>query len=102
MDLGTRLKNIRKRKKMSQQDLANQVGLDRLTITKIETNRIKPSINTLERICSVLNVSLAQFFSGTEEGLSKDLIPFIEIVSEMNSKQKQQLLDIAKILNQEQ
>lgn len=101
MNIGARLRTLRTRKSMSQQALANLAGLDRLTITKMETNRLTPSLKSLEKICSGLNITLAQFFSGTEANISEDLIPLIEIVSEMDTKQMQQLLDIAKILKQD-
>lgn len=98
MDIGSRLKTLRKRKNMSQQALADLSGFDRLTITKIETNRFTPSLKSLEKICSALNITFAEFFTGSEAGINEDLIPLVEIASKMNSNQKQQLIEIAKVL----
>lgn len=52
------LKIIRATKGYSQKDLADKTGIDRTLISKIESGERNPTMNTLERISSRLNIPL--------------------------------------------
>ena len=67
--VGAQLKALRKAEKMSQTDLANQVGVTFQQIQKYErgTNRIGAS--RLWGFCEVLNVKPGRFFEGIEAHL---------------------------------
>jgi transcriptional regulator with XRE-family HTH domain/KaiC/GvpD/RAD55 family RecA-like ATPase len=62
IDIGGRVKKIRKRQTMSQKEMANRVGVTPSTISQIESGTIYPSIPALFKIAQVLNVSPAAFF----------------------------------------
>lgn len=55
---GQRLASIRKEKKMSQNDLAKRVGVARPSVTQWESGAKIPSMASLEKISSALDVSL--------------------------------------------
>ena len=63
------IRNIRMEKGMTQQELADLVGLDRTTITKIE-NGATPSIDTAKRIAAVLGFNWTLFYQD-EDDLTK-------------------------------
>lgn len=52
------LKYLREKKGLSQNKLAEKVGVNQTTIARWETEEIKPSIDNVEQIASALNVSL--------------------------------------------
>lgn len=54
----TNLKYLREKEKLSQNKLAEKVGVNQTTIARWETEEIKPSIDNVEQIANVLNVSL--------------------------------------------
>lgn len=56
MYIGDRIKHLRKEKGIRQQDLACK-GLTRTVLSKIETNKMLPSLLQLEYICEKLNVT---------------------------------------------
>lgn len=56
------LRNYRKQVRMSQQALADFAGVDRKTINRIENNRFSPNMDTLLRICYVLEVAPSDLF----------------------------------------
>ena len=56
------LKEERQKKKLTQQQLADMLGITRQTISHIECGRIKPSINNAKAIANVLGFEWAIFF----------------------------------------
>jgi len=55
--LGTRLKQLRKTRKMNQAQLAESAGVEVNTISRYETGGIAPSIEQLLKLAKALNVS---------------------------------------------
>ena len=56
--LGAAIKDLRQSKGMTLRELADQTGLSSGFISKIERNLSKPSIENLQKICYVLNVTV--------------------------------------------
>lgn len=56
--IGEQIREARLQKKLSQAELSKIVGCDRTHLTKIETGRINPTLETLERIAEALGVEL--------------------------------------------
>jgi transcriptional regulator with XRE-family HTH domain len=67
MELNERIKQIRKIKKDTQQNLADKIGLKQGTIAQFERGTAKPSERTIEDICRVYNVNKEWLISGTGE-----------------------------------
>jgi transcriptional regulator with XRE-family HTH domain len=67
MVIGTRLRSLREERKLSQGDIEERTGLLRCYISRVENGHTIPSIETLERIASALEIPLYQlFFEGDE------------------------------------
>ncbi|NMB84173.1 helix-turn-helix transcriptional regulator [Candidatus Roizmanbacteria bacterium] len=62
--LGEKVIDIRKRKQITQEQLAFSSDLDRTYIARIERGRANPSIKTLHKICKALRVKLSKLFRG--------------------------------------
>lgn len=63
MDVGERLRQLRKQYGFSQRELARQAGVTNGTISQIELGRASPSVGSLKRILDCMGVSLASFFT---------------------------------------
>ena len=63
MDVGARLKTIRKLKGLSQRELAKRAGVTNSTISMIEKNSVSPSISSLKKVLGGIPMSLVEFFS---------------------------------------
>jgi transcriptional regulator with XRE-family HTH domain len=63
VDIGERLKKIRKDYGYSQRELAKRVGVTNSTISLIEQNRVSPSVGSLKKVLDGIPMSLADFFS---------------------------------------
>lgn len=69
IDLGTRLKELRTRRGISQTELAKKVGVTPSNISQVENNLIYPSLPALIKIAEVLSLGINAFFkeaSGAE------------------------------------
>lgn len=58
----SRIKEARVKYGLSQEDLANKIGVSRQTINLIERGNHNPSIKTCQDICRELNLTLNEVF----------------------------------------
>lgn len=66
MDIGKRLKTVRRRHGLSQRELATKAGLTNGTISLIEKNKTSPSIASLKSLLDAIPMSMSEFFSTLE------------------------------------
>lgn len=65
IDLGTRLRELRTKRGLSQTELAKLVGVTSSTISQVESNSIYPSLPALLKMAEVLSVEVNSFFQDT-------------------------------------
>ena len=61
--VGKRVKELRNKIGISQEELADNVQLDRTYITSVECGKRNISIVNIEKLAIALNVTLAEFFT---------------------------------------
>ena len=62
------IRELRSQRKMTQQELADQVGVTRQTVIAIEQDKYSPSLETAFKVALVLGVSLEQCFQYEPHG----------------------------------
>lgn len=67
MNVGKRIKALRKTRGLTQEQLAEKLGVQRATISNYEIGRRSPHLKELEKIAGVLGVSLDYFGVDTNE-----------------------------------
>ena len=67
MDIGSKLKEIRTLKGLTQEELADRAELSKGFISQLERNLTSPSIATLTDILQCLGTTLGEFFNETPE-----------------------------------
>ena len=84
MDIGSAIKSIRTRKKITQKDLAAKCGISANALCSIEKNVSFPTKETIKRICDALQipVSYLLFFSITEEDVPKEKLGIFNALKE--------------------
>ena len=96
--LGLRVKEFRKQKKLTQEKLAETIGVDNGYISKLEVGQNFPSITTLEKIADVLDVELYELFRYTNYK-SKNFKEEINMIYDKLNKDKQfTLYQVAKAM----
>lgn len=63
-NMGTFIQALRKEKKLTQKELAEQVLVSDKTVSKWETGYTLPDITVLLKLCNVLGVSVNELLSG--------------------------------------
>ncbi|MEM1175609.1 MAG: cupin domain-containing protein [Pseudomonadota bacterium] len=73
MDLpvGKRLRDMRKRHRVSQRELARKSGVANATISLIENGKLNPTVSLLKKVLDGLPVHLSEFFADEEQGPEK-------------------------------
>lgn len=72
--LGKRLRELRKRKGINQEKLAEYINVEPATISNIENGKNYPSMINLENILNVLNVSFSEVFDFEHKNSNENLI----------------------------
>src|SRR5262249_50110755 len=109
MNIGDTIRNYRLQKGMSQGDIEKRTGLLRCYLSRVENGHTIPSLDTLAKIASAMDVPLAQFFAGhtVENGhkphvpqLSEDEVRFLTQIrrysSNLNESDRKLLLAMVK------
>lgn len=99
MEVGKRIKELRKQKKWSQEELAERAGISQSALSAIERGAKQPTVETLNSICNALNISLADFFSAEKSELSPALIELINVASKMPENKLKLISDFIKGLS---
>lgn len=63
MNIGARLHDIRKNRKLTLQDMSNATGVSASAFSKIERNELSPTIGTLQRIAQGLGLDLMELLN---------------------------------------
>ena len=88
--IGTKIKEIRKRKKISQEQLAELVFMNNRSILRIENQQNLPTLETLAKIAEVLGVPITDFFEGSSPQNRQEVIANVNALMEkMNDKELQ-------------
>lgn len=60
--LGQRIRDLRKSKDLSQEELSYMVGMDLTSINEIENGRRSPLLKTIEKFAKALKVEIRDLF----------------------------------------
>lgn len=87
---GMRVKELRKRKKMTQEALGELCGIDCKQIGNIETGTYFTTMPTLEKIATALDVEICELFNFNHnkdrEGIESEIIEMVKKADEKELK----------------
>ena len=84
LNVGDKLRAIRKKHGLSQRELAAKAGLTNGTISLIEKNRTSPSVASLKSLLDAIPISMAEFFAILEEDDSAKVFYRAEELTEIS------------------
>ncbi|HHW43810.1 MAG TPA: helix-turn-helix domain-containing protein [Desulfotomaculum sp.] len=96
MDIGKRIKSLRKSAGLSQNALAKKAGVPQSVISEVESGKYTPKIEFLQSICATLGLTLAEFFSEETSSLSPDLRQLLEEAESLTPEQRQKLVEFIR------
>ncbi len=68
LDLGARVRDLRKARNWTLEQAANQAGLARSTLSKIENGQMSPTYEALKKLATGLEISVPQLFTPPSKG----------------------------------
>jgi len=88
---GKRLGEVRKDKKLSQDELAKKLDMQGAVIGRYERDEVKPSIEVAARIAQVLGISLDYLVGNSDLLLDADVIKKIQEIQKLPEKDRDHL-----------
>ena len=109
MTLTIRLIKTRREKRLSQQALADLIGVSRSALAQWETDMSRPSLDNLRKIAEVLDVSFEwlatgrgnQYITTNDDEISDDELDdeINRMLPRLNTRHKKALLDVIKVMH---
>lgn len=99
--IGKFIAKKRKEQNLTQEQLAERLGVSNKTISKWETGKCMPDYSIVELLCKELNTTLAELMNGEEDEKSihtYDNEQFVEMIKEMQNLKNTKTLIIGFIL----
>src|ERR1700709_2895172 len=72
VNIGQVIRSYRGQRGLSQGDIERRTGLLRCYLSRVENGHTVPSLETLAKIAEAMDISLADFFPGTETPRDKE------------------------------
>jgi transcriptional regulator with XRE-family HTH domain len=102
-DIGTRIRAIRRERGLTQDELADQVGVSRSAVAQWETGRTGQVTGNLSRIAGVLGVNVEYLMVGDDKRAATDVrqgdeLALLRLYRECEPEDRQMLLRTARRL----
>ncbi|MFA6851020.1 MAG: helix-turn-helix transcriptional regulator [Selenomonadaceae bacterium] len=98
INVGERIRELRKAKNITSTALAQQLGVAQSFMSGIETNNKKCSLETLDTICTILDVSLTEFFQESATELEPELKDLLTASKNLTVEQRELITKFLKSL----
>ena len=79
MNLGNKIMTLRKKNNLSQEDLAEKVGVTRQTISKWELEETMPDINQAKKLSMIFNISLDELVNNDVNSILIEIIKILKV-----------------------
>src|SRR6202041_3825393 len=96
VNIGEVIKSYRSERGLSQGDIERRTGLLRCYLSRVENGHTVPSLETLAKIAEAMEISLADFFPGTETPRDKETQ---KMLGELSGDEIRLLAEIKKYSN---
>jgi len=71
--LGKRIRELRKARKITQEQLAEKLGIGPANISYIENGKFAPSMENFEKMVEIFEIELYELYKFTKNGTSEDI-----------------------------
>ena len=96
--IGPRIKELCDKQQITKYRLSQMTGVTQTVLSRIIKGENVPTIQTIEKICFALNISLAQFFAKAENppDLTAEQREIIETWNGLNPEERERLMKIIR------
>ncbi len=92
--IGKFITECRKEKKLTQNELANKLGITDKAVSKWENGRCMPDYSIINDLCSILGISINELLNGQKENVNANEITLenIKLIQKQNKKINQGII----------
>ena len=96
--IGPRIKELCDKQQITKYRLSQMTGVTQTVLSRIMKGENVPTIQTIEKICAALNISLAQFFAKDENppDLTAEQREIIETWNGLTPEERERLMKIIR------
>ena len=96
--LGQNIAAARRKRELTQQELAERVGIESVTVSRLETGASLPSVVRLIEIADVLGISLAELVGGVSPHATDQAEKILDCLRLVSEADRYLLVDVVKCL----
>lgn len=97
--VGKKIKDLRQERNLSQYKLAEKADVSQSFLSALEAGKKSPTVETLEKICRALGISLSEFFSRGNPRLFPNLPPYISsLIDELRELTPEQISHLSEFI----
>ena len=100
--IGEKIRNLRLQYKMTQEQLANRLGVSYQSVSRWENGITYPDIDFLPAIAQLFSISLDELFGENDEEKRKCIQKRIRRIGNMTEKDEEELIDLIRVCRREQ
>lgn len=101
--IGERIKKARKEKDMTQEKLAEQIGVSIAFLSRIERGNSQVNLKRLSQICRILGLTEGDVLNGSTSDSSSYLnAEFAQLLENCSAEQQKLIYEIAKVIIEKQ
>ncbi len=99
--LGLRIKEFRKARGLSQEQLAEMIGIEQKHVSRLEVGKSYPTIDRLEKISSALDVPMGSFFDCANSWVDAQRAGKLELmIKDLDKEYRKIILKFSEIINE--
>ena len=100
--IGKRLKEARRKKGLTQEKLAEKMGVSIAYLSKVETGKIHINLERLSEICHLLNITEGEILNGVSNHSEKYLhSEFYDLLRNCSPKKQKLIYQIVQVISKE-
>lgn len=88
--IGSFIANLRKEQNMTQEQLAEQLGVSNRSVSRWENGKTMPDLSLMEELCRVLDVTLPELLRGEKEASDLDTEEIVTLMATMAQQEQEQ------------
>ncbi len=100
-DIGVRLRRIRREHRLTQADLARQIGIQQSDLSRMEKGEYRVSLDNLFKILAVFDIKMADFFgdttaaqaAGASRPLAREDMQILQMLRRLSPKGRQEAME---------
>lgn len=97
--IGTRLRKLRRQRRLTQAELARQIGIQQSDLSRMEQGEYRVSLDNLFKILSVFDLQVAEFFDAPPaprpamQPLSQQDMQTLQMMRELSSEGREEVFE---------